>query len=80
MCATTLTANCQPQGVEYGGHRVDALGEEVPPGTKVLVTGVAVRAGVLQLHSKNIKVRRLLVCACLRSHCVSNCCHLHTVG
>ena len=42
------------QAVEH--RRCDALREDLPPGTKVRVSNVAVRAGVLQLEPKCIQV------------------------
>lgn len=42
------------KGVEV--RKCEALKEELPPGTKVLVSGAAVRTGVLQLEPKCIQV------------------------
>lgn len=54
-----------PQAVEH--VRCDGLNEELlAPGTKVLLSNASVRAGVVMLQPKTIKVKRtgLQTCAC----------------
>lgn len=43
------------KGLEY--RKLDCLSEDTPPGTKVQLSGVSIRMGVLLLEPKCVKVR-----------------------
>ncbi len=55
--ASNLSSAPSSQAVEH--KRVDALSEDLPPGTKVrLASSVVVRTGVLMLEPGSLQVRR----------------------
>ena len=59
LCIRLSDGKTTCKAVEYG-QRIDALHENLPPGTKVILSNATVKSGIVLLKPQNIKVRGML--------------------